>query len=340
MKNQKLRNLKHLINLKINIYKYFVEIKTRIFYILFSFVLTFSTSYIFSDELIYLLALPLKQAYFDTNCETKLFSSAPKISAKNINVNLDVEGVAHKFEQVLCFRFIFTDLTEAFTAALHVSLFISFYVTLPVILYQFWLFIKPGLYLYEKKQFEIISIMSFAAAAVNLLITYFFILPAACNFFLSFEIGTNSDMMLRINLEPKIYTYLCLVLKFLLWSQILFQIPVFLLILTKLGILSSKTALYKIVSPKIYEKEIKDSEKKDEIHVKTGRRKMCYGGLTLLSGLLSPPDIFSQLICCIFSIFIFEICVFILILDSRDISTIFKTNWDGEKKKIYIKENK
>jgi sec-independent protein translocase protein TatC len=48
-------------------------------------------------------------------------------------------------------KFILTEITEAFMAATEISICITIYMIIPIILYQIWLFIKPGLYEYEKK---------------------------------------------------------------------------------------------------------------------------------------------------------------------------------------------
>ena len=105
------------------------EIKLRMQYVLFSVILTFFCSYFFSEQLIYILATPLEQARSSQN-------GTP-------------------------FHFIFTELTEAFFASIIISLFVTLCVLLWIAIYQFWLFIKPGLYFYEKRLFQSFLFLSF-----------------------------------------------------------------------------------------------------------------------------------------------------------------------------------
>jgi sec-independent protein translocase protein TatC len=91
------------------------------------------------------------------------------------------------------FHFIITDITEAFIAAIELSIFISIYMTIPLFFYQFWLFIKPGLYEYEKKAFKRYYLMYCLLSILNIIITYWILLPATCNLFLSFEMSNIKE---------------------------------------------------------------------------------------------------------------------------------------------------
>ena len=145
------------------------EIKLRMQYVLFSVILTFFCSYFFSEQLIYILATPLEQARSSQN-------GTP-------------------------FHFIFTELTEAFFASIIISLFVTFCVLLWIAIYQFWLFIKPGLYFYEKRLFQSFLFLSFFLSVLSVFVCYYMILPATCKFFLSFESGAGA---LHIYMQAKV----------------------------------------------------------------------------------------------------------------------------------------
>ena len=110
------------------------------------------------------------------------------------------------------FHLILTEITEAFIAATELAISITIYMLIPIILYQIWLFVKPGLYEYEKKelkrQYKIYCVLSL----INVIITYWIILPATCKFFLSFssyqEISNMNEDVLRGSLgKDLISTY-------------------------------------------------------------------------------------------------------------------------------------
>ena len=186
--------------------KYRNESFIRIIYIAISIVLSFLISYTYSDELVYILTKPLKQAYIDTYVwnDSKL-------------------------------NFIFTDLSEAFTASLYVSLFATCWIFFISCIYQLLYFIQPGLYKHEQKRIKNYALISLLIAVSSLLCTYYLILPAACKFFLSYEINLNTEF--QVKLEPKILTYIGSSLKFLTWLQIIFQVPSCIFLSIKIGLL-------------------------------------------------------------------------------------------------------
>jgi len=78
----------------------------------------------------------------------------------------------------------------------------------------------------------------------------------------------TSQAGLEIRLEAKIYPYLIFIIKTIILSHVLFQMPIILLILLKIGIL--------------------------DIDMLEKKRKIVYLCIILMSGLLSPPDVLSQ----------------------------------------------
>ena len=96
------------------------------------------------------------------------------------------QGYAPKGEGAEKFHFIFTEITEAFMAATELSISITIYMLFPVILYQIWLFIKPGLYSYERKELKRQYMIYCVLSVINIIATLGIILPATCKFFLGF----------------------------------------------------------------------------------------------------------------------------------------------------------
>lgn len=106
-------------------------------------------------------------------------------------------------------------------------------ISLPVIFYQLWKFISPGLYLSEKEKILPLVFISTALFLVGALFAYFGVIPFALNFFLNFQ--TES-------LEPliSIGSYISFFLSFILVFGIVFELPVLLIGLMFLGVVKAE----------------------------------------------------------------------------------------------------
>jgi sec-independent protein translocase protein TatC len=122
--------------------------------------------------------------------------------------------------------------TEPFTTTLTVSAYAAILIALPVVLYQFYAFILPAFSPTEKKVAVPLLLMVpflFVAGAV---FAYFVIVPAALSFLLNFN-DTQFNTQIRAR------DYYSFVLLTLLAAGIVFQVPVGILGLTRLGIVST-----------------------------------------------------------------------------------------------------
>ncbi len=97
--------------------------------------------------------------------------------------------------------------------------------------------------MYEKHFPLFLFSLSFFLTLSSLAITYFFLLPSACKFFLSFEVLSGSP--LQIHLEAKIFTHITLVSSLLFRCHFIFQLPVPVLIFLLLGFLDSSSSIKK-----------------------------------------------------------------------------------------------
>ena len=84
-------------------------------------------------------------------------------------------------------RMIFTDLTEVFFTYIKVAFFFGAFITCPIFLTQFWLFLAPGLYRHEKKALAPFLVASPILFFMGGALVYWAIFPLAWEFFLSFE---------------------------------------------------------------------------------------------------------------------------------------------------------
>ena len=157
---------------------------------------------------------------------------------------------------------IFTGLTEAFITYLKVALLTGIFAASPVILYQIWSFIAPGLYEKEKKYaypFVFFSTLFFVGGA---LFGYFAVFPFGFKFFMSFA----SETILPL---PSVKEYLAFSTKLLFAFGIVFELPLFVFFLTKIGVVNAEML--------------------------SSQRKYALIAVFIFSAVLTPPDVISQL---------------------------------------------
>lgn len=126
---------------------------------------------------------------------------------------------------------IFTTPTEAFLTYLKTAFFAGILLASPVILHQVWRFITPGLYEKERRSvtpFMIISAFLFLAGAA---FGYYFVLPSAFRYLMGFASSS-------IHALPSMKEYFSFASMFLFAFGIIFELPIFILFLAKLGIVT------------------------------------------------------------------------------------------------------
>ncbi|OEU58047.1 MAG: twin arginine-targeting protein translocase TatC [Desulfobacterales bacterium C00003104] len=130
-------------------------------------------------------------------------------------------------------KLIYTGLPDAFFTYLKVALLAGILLAMPVIFYQLWMFIIPGLY--DKERHIVIYAVFFSSIFFvgGALFGYFIVFPFGFKFFLSFSSDFIHPML-------SIKEYLAFATKLLLAFGVVFEMPIFILILTKLGLVTVK----------------------------------------------------------------------------------------------------
>lgn len=129
---------------------------------------------------------------------------------------------------------IFTQVGEVFFTAMKVSFFSAFIFSLPIIFWQIWKFVAPGLYDHEK-----LFVIPFVLSA-----TFFFIAGAAFAYYVVFPIGFSYLINFGSTLFtalPSVGEYVGFFAKLMIGFGISFELPVISFFLAKLGLITDET---------------------------------------------------------------------------------------------------
>lgn len=128
-------------------------------------------------------------------------------------------------------RIVFTGLPEAFFTYLKVAFLSGIMLSAPVILYQFWMFVAPGLYQKERRLLLPIVFLSTVFFVGGALFGYFIVFPFGFKFFLGFATDTIQPL-------PSMKEYMGFASKMLLAFGLTFELPLVLTFCAKLGLVS------------------------------------------------------------------------------------------------------
>lgn len=131
---------------------------------------------------------------------------------------------------------VFTSIVEPFFLYMKVGFIGGIILAMPVILYQIWAFVAPGLKKAERRWFVLLVIGSMFLFAAGTLFAYFLVFPYGFKYLLSF-----SDEGLKPFLSMS--EYFSMVTKLLLAFGLIFQTPLIILVLARLGIVHARQLL-------------------------------------------------------------------------------------------------
>ncbi|GGG07232.1 Sec-independent protein translocase protein TatC [Dokdonia pacifica] len=166
-----------------------------------------------------------------------------------------------------------------FNTAIWTSITTGVVVGFPYILYEFWKFISPGLYDNERKSSKGFIIIASLLFFIGAFFGYYVIAPLSINFLSGFKVA---DV---IQNEFDIDSYVGLMRASILAAGIIFELPIIMYFLTKIG----------LVTPEFLKKN----------------RKYALVIVLILSAIITPPDISTQVIVAVPVLILYEVSIVI-----------------------------
>jgi sec-independent protein translocase protein TatC len=161
-------------------------------------------------------------------------------------------------------KMIVTDVTGSFFVPMKVTMLVAFIIALPVVIYQLWAFIAPGLYQHERKLVVPLVVSSYSLFVFGMAFAYFLVFPTVFNFMASYNAPLGAEMSTDID------KYLSFAMNTFLAFGLTFEVPVVVVVLVSMGIVPL--------------------EKLREI------RPYVIVGAFVISAVVTPPDVLSQLL--------------------------------------------
>ena len=162
------------------------------------------------------------------------------------------------------FSIINYDMAGQFSTHLSIAMIGGIIISIPYIFWEFWRFIKPALYEKERKHATGAVFYSSLLFLLGIFFGYYLIVPLSTHFFGSYRV--SAEVVNQINLN----SYISAVTTIILGSGIVFELPIVIFFLAKVGLVSSG-------------------------FLKSYRRH-AYILLLLLAAIITPPDVFSMLL--------------------------------------------
>ena len=238
------------------------ELRTRIFYCLGAFLVTFFIGYAFWKEIFNILSHPMCQVMADRGEQCQL---------------------------------VLIKMQEGFFVALRIAMWGGFALAFPVIAYQLWRFVAPGLYKSEKNAFLPFLLASPLMFMLGASVAYFLILPWAFQFFLGFQDSFASGLSdvtpattapAGVVFQGSMESYLSLTMTFVMAFGLTFQLPVLLTLMGRAGLISARGL--------------------------KATRKYAIVAILAVSAMVTPPDVMSQLIMFASVYPLYEISIFLI----------------------------
>lgn len=171
------------------------------------------------------------------------------------------------------------EMSDQFSTHIWTSILVGFVVAFPWVLWQIWRFVSPGLRSSERRYSSGFIIVCSLLFFTGVIFGYFIIAPLSIHFMTTYNL---SD---QIAVEPSLSSYIAYVRASILASGLLFELPIIIYFLTKIG----------LATPKGLRKN----------------RKFALVIVLIVAAVITPPDVASQIIVAIPVLILYEVSIWI-----------------------------
>lgn len=190
-------------------------------------------------------------------------------------INVETSFCADKLPMIIQSR----TMAGQFSADIWTSIYAGFVIAFPYVIYQFWKFISPGLHENERKHSRGFITITTLLFLLGVLFGYYIITPLSINFLANYTISDIVENQIDID------SYISLVRSSSLASGLVFELPIIIYFLTKIG----------LVTPQFLRKY----------------RKYALVIVLIISAVITPPDIASQVIVAIPILVLYQVSIYI-----------------------------
>jgi sec-independent protein translocase protein TatC len=181
---------------------------------------------------------------------------------------------------------LYTELTDGLMIHFSLATLVALIITVPVLLWQIWAYIAPGLHKNEKQFFIPIFLFSPILFVIGVAFAFYVLFPFVFKFFLEM----NKSEALPIVLLPAVTGYLAFAIGLLKVFGLAFQLPIIMIGLNKIGLLSKQTA------------------------IKSRRYVVII--IFIFAAMLTPPDVISQIMLAVPMWLLFELSLLFMKRDA------------------------
>lgn len=190
-------------------------------------------------------------------------------------INIDSDFCADELPFIIQSR----TMAGQFSAHIWTSIWAGFIIAFPYVIYEFWKFISPGLYEKERKNSRGFILVASFLFFLGVLFGYYVVAPLSINFLGTYQVSAEVQNQFDIT------SYISTLRSAVIASGLVFELPIIIFFLTKIG----------LVTPTILKKY----------------RKMALVVVLVVSAIITPPDIASQVVVSIPILILYQASIYI-----------------------------